>query len=338
MTDLQSLMASGLAGQSHSAHHATPSAAELSALFTSALSGGSGSKSDAAALSASVDMLGSLLQAGGAGKSAADLSSLLFSQANAAELNSLFGQATASQSSSSKAATSAANSAAAAYYTQAAIDKAQQDMAALYQQHNKYAAIPDPLSKSTLAANNMFMNPSAIYANMKMQQEAINAMIMKPPKVSSSSSTTSSSKSREASASPALDKSMKNSNRDSPASLNNMKYNFSAVDLAISSVPPPLMGGGGGGGGGSGAGSSIADLSRQMAEASPLLDMSMVDASQLESRLKKRMEFSSIADLVAAPPPSKMQKLEELASMHQVQQQQHLDNDSDSLALNLSNN
>lgn len=218
-------------------------------------------------------------------------------------------------------------------------------MAALYQQHNKYAAaaavaaIPDPLSKSTLAANNMFMNPSAIYANMKMQQEAINAMIMKPPKVSSSSSTTSSSKSREASASPAAMDNKKqsggggsstNNSRDSPASLNNMKYNFSAADLAISSVPPSsspssvLMGGGG-----------ISDLSRKPSP-SPLLDMSMTtttnDASQLESRLKKRMEFSSIADLVAPPPPSKMQKLEELANLHQGP-----DDPDAGMALNLSN-
>lgn len=325
MSDLQSLMASGLGGQSHGLHQNNPSAAELSALFTSALSGKS---ADASALSASVDMLGSLLQAGGGGKSS-DLSSLLFSQANAAELNQLFAQTSAASSSKQSSAAAAANSAAAAYYTQAAIDKAQQDMAALYQQHNKYAAIPDPLSKSTLAANNMFMNPSTIYANMKLQQEAINAMIMKPPKVSSSSSTTSSSKSREASASPALEKSLKNSNRDSPASLNSMKYNFSAADLAISSVPAsgmPLLGSG-----------SIADLSRKMSDASSsaLLDMSIADASQLESRLKKRMEFSSIADLVAAPPPSKMQKLEELASMHQSSGQ-HQD-DSDALALNLSN-
>lgn len=323
MSDLQSLMASGLGGQSHGLHQSNPSAAELSALFTSALSGKS---ADASALSASVDMLGSLLQAGGAGKSS-DLSSLLFSQANAAELNQLFAQTSTASSSKQSSAAAAANSAAAAYYTQAAIDKAQLDMAALYQQHNKYAAIPDPLSKSTLAANNMFMNPSTIYANMKMQQEAINAMIMKPPKVSSSSSTTSSSKSREASASPALEKSLKNSNRDSPASLNSMKYNFSAADLAISSVPAsgmPLLGTG-----------SIADLSRKMSDTSPsaLLDMSLVDASQLESRLKKRMEFSSIADLVAAPPPSKMQKLEELASMHQSSTQHQDDSD----ALNLSN-
>lgn len=235
--------------------------------------------------------------------------------------------------------------------TQAAIDKAQQDMAALYQQHNKYAAaaavaaIPDPLSKSTLAANNMFMNPSAIYANMKMQQEAINAMIMKPPKVSSSSSTTSSSKSREASASPAaMDKKIgggasTNNSRDSPASLNNMKYNFSAADLAISSVPSSAAT--------SSALMGISDLtgggSNNRKQSPALLDMSMAassDASaansQLESRLKKRMEFSSIADLVAAPqpPPSKMQKLEELANLHQSSS----GHDSDGgMALNLSN-
>ena len=333
MADLTSLMSG--AAQSHASHHnTTPSAAELSALFSTALAGKSAA--DKSAISASVDMLGSLLQQSG-GKASADLSSLLFSQANAAELNNLFAQSSPSASAASKASAAASSSAAAAaYYTQAALDKAQADMAALYQQHNKYASIPDPLSKSTLAANNMFMNPSTIYA--KMQQEALNAMIMKPPKVSSASSTTSSSKSREASASPAaLDKSHKsNANRDSPASLNNMKYNFSAVDLAISSVPnamsSPLIGG-----------SDLSVAARKMSDSSPLLDMSMIgggDVSQLESRLKKRMEFSSIADLVA--PPSKMQKLEELAQMHQQQtaQQQHQDshNDSNSSALNLSAN
>lgn len=289
MADLQLLMAS----QTERDRHITPSAAELSALFGSALSGKS-----------SVDMLGSLLQS----SKASDLSSLLFSQANAAELSNLFSQAVSSSSSKSSA-----NSA--AYYTQAAIDKAQQDMAALYQQHGKYSQIPDPLSKSTLAANNMFMNPSAVYA--KMQQEALNAMIMKPPKVSSSSSTTSSSKSREASASPALDKSHKS--RDSPASLN--KYNFSAADLAISAVSnvpnamsSPIM---------------PSDHARKLGEFSQM-DISMSEASQLESRLKKRMEFSSIADLVSTP--SKMQKLEELANMHMQE------SESESAALNLSSN
>lgn len=290
MADLTSLMA---AGQSERDRHVTPSAAELSALFGSALGGKS-----------SVDMLGSLLQS----SKASDLSSLLFSQANAAELSSLFSQAASSSSSKTAANT-------AAYYTQAAIDKAQQDMATLYQQHGKYSSIPDPLSKSTLAANNMFMNPSAVYA--KMQQEALNAMIMKPPKVSSSPSTTSSSKSREASASPALDKSHR---RDSPASLN--KYNFSAADLAISAVPnvPNAMS------------SPIipSDHARKLSEFSQM-DISMSEASQLESRLKKRMEFSSIADLVSTP--SKMQKLEELANMHNMQ-----DSESDSAALNLSSN
>ncbi|KAJ6646474.1 MPN domain-containing protein [Pseudolycoriella hygida] len=286
MSDLSSLMDRD--------RHITPSAADLSALFGSALGGKS-----------SVDMLGSLLQS----SKASDLSSLLFSQANAAELSNLFSQAVSS--SSSKAA---ANSA--AYYTQAAIDKAQQDMAALYQQHGKYASIPDPLSKSTLAANNMFMNPSAVYA--KMQQEALNAMIMKPPKVSSSSSTTSSSKSREASASPALDKSHKS--RDSPASLN--KYNFSAADLAISAVSniPNAM---------SSPIIPSTEHPRKLNDFSPM-DISLSEASQLESRLKKRMEFSSIADLVSTP--SKMQKLEELANMHMQE------SESDSAALNLSSN
>ncbi|XP_037050536.1 MPN domain-containing protein CG4751 isoform X2 [Bradysia coprophila] len=289
MADLQSLMA----GQSERDRHMTPSAADLSALFGSALGGKS-----------SVDMLGSLLQS----NKASDLSSLLFSQANAAELSNLFSQAVSSSS-----AKTAANTA--AYYTQAAIDKAQQDMAALYQQHGKYSSIPDPLSKSTLAANNMFMNPSAVYA--KMQQEALSAMIMKPPKVSSSSST-SSSKSREASASPALDKSHKN--RDSPASLN--KYNFSAADLAISAVSnvPNAM---------SSPIIPSTDHARKLNEFSQM-DISMSEASQLESRLKKRMEFSSIADLVSTP--SKMQKLEELANMHMQE------SESESAALNLSSN
>ncbi|KAG4068041.1 hypothetical protein HA402_011374 [Bradysia odoriphaga] len=147
----------------------------------------------------------------------------------------------------------------------------------------------------------MFMNPSAVYA--KMQQEALNAMIMKPPK---------------ASASPALDKSHKN--RDSPASLN--KYNFSAADLAISAVSnvPNAM---------SSPIIPSTDHARKLNEFSQM-DISMSEASQLESRLKKRMEFSSIADLVSTP--SKMQKLEELANMHMQE------SESESAALNLSSN
>lgn len=318
---------------------------DLSALFSNALagSGGVGSGSgllgtDASALSASVDMLGSLLQQqqqseSDAAKSAvSDLSALFMSsQASAAGLHNLFANQPATSSASTSASSKAAAAAAAAassYYTQAALDKVHLDMNALYQQHSQYApassqsskpqsscqsqmpplpsplpsgssissTIPDPLAKSTLASNNasMFMNPNVLYASMKMQQDALNAaMCMKPPQVSSSPSLSlGGSVSSPSNASLKSGRGDRDSNasphqKSNSGSGNPNKYNFNAVDLAISSVPVSVpmsmdhMGGVGSGG---------------PSEA---------------SAPKKRMEFSSIADLVA--PPSKMKKLEEVA-------------------------
>lgn len=184
---------------------------------------GMGKNSDLASLNASIDMLGNLFSSG---KNNADINSLLFPQAGAksgpsqADIASFLAAAghqpmnpPSTQSFSSKN-TTVSNP----YYTQsaAALDKAQQDLLALAYSGNsiiggggggsgrggnsssssnsgKYPSIPDPLSKSTLAANNMFMNPS-IYA--KLQQDALNAMIMKPP---SKASSKGDSKSRDAS-------------------------------------------------------------------------------------------------------------------------------------------
>lgn len=72
----------------------------------------------------------------------------------------------------------------------------------------------------------MFMNPT-MYA--KLQQDALNAMIMKPP---SKTSSKSESKSRDTSESPASRLMASPSSTPSPSS----KHNFSVVDLAVSSV------------------------------------------------------------------------------------------------------
>lgn len=181
-----------------------------------------------------------------------------------------------------------------------------QEMTSLFSQ-NKYPGIPDPLAKSTLAANNAYLSPSLI----KLQQEALNSRLMKPPK-SSSSSTSSKIETPPPShgmgiPSPHSDKrsTPTKSLRDSPASL--PKYNFSAVDLAISSHVP--------------ASSTPTDFSRKSTPTPP------VDLAGKERSVppKKRMEFSSIAELVA-PSPSKRQKFTED------------DNDEEPAVLNLSNN
>lgn len=177
-----------------------------------------------------------------------------------------------------------------AYYSQLAQEK-MQDYAALFQQHHAKYGIPDPLSKSTLAANNMFMSPSAL---LKLQQESLNAMMMKPPKSSASSS--SSSRARESSASPAQERltPTKSGRGESPASTSGMKYNFSAVDLAISSVPPNST-----------PSPSPSESSLRRPSDTPPVDLSRVYPEPPQT--KKRMEFSSIADL-AAPPPTKQAK------------------------------
>ena len=154
-----------------------------------------------------------------------------------------------------------------------------QEMTSLFSQ-SKYPGIPDPLAKSTLAANNAYLSPSL----MKLQQEALNTQLMKPPKSSSSSS----SSKIETPPLPSPNLSEKRSTptkslRDSPAAI--PKYNFSAADLAIS---------------------SHAENSRKSTPTPP------VDLASKERSVppKKRMEFSSIAELVA-PSPTKRQKFSE---------------------------
>lgn len=176
-----------------------------------------------------------------------------------------------------------------------------QEMTSLFSQ-NKYPGIPDPLAKSTLAANNAYLSPSL----MKLQQEALNTRLMKPPKSSSSSTsskietpppmgTTSSNSDKRSTPTKSL--------RDSPASL--PKYNFSAADLAISSHIP--------------ASSTPTDFSRKSTPTPPV-DLAIKERSVPP---KKRMEFSSIAELVA-PSPSKLPKYSED------------DNDEEPAVLNLS--
>jgi hypothetical protein len=172
-----------------------------------------------------------------------------------------------------------------------------QEMTSLFAQSSKYpgSGIPDPLAANTLAANNAYLSPSL----MKLQQEALNTQLMKPPKSSSSSS---SSKIETpppvlhgigSASSPALSDKRSTptkSLRDSPAMSQSQqsmiptatsspmpKYNFSAADLAISSHV-------------------------ENSRTPPALDLAAKDRSVPP---KKRMEFSSIAELVAPPKKSK---------------------------------
>lgn len=180
-----------------------------------------------------------------------------------------------------------------------------QEMTSLFSQ-SKYPGIPDPLAKSTLAANNAYLSPSL----MKLQQEALNTRLMKPPKSSSSSSSSKietpppimglSSPMSEKRSTPTK------SLRDSPAM---PKYNFSAADLAISSHVSPS------------ASSTPTDFSRKSTPTPPV-DLAVKDRSVPP---KKRMEFSSIAELVA-PSPTKRQKYADD------------ENDDEPAVLNLSNN
>lgn len=152
-----------------------------------------------------------------------------------------------------------------------------QEMTSLFSQ-SKYPGIPDPLAKSTLAANNAYLSPSL----MKLQQEALNTRLMKPPKSSSSSSSSKiETPPPTGVSSPHSDKrsTPTKSLRDSPAL---PKYNFSAADLAISSHMPT-------------------DFSRK---STTPVDLACENRSVPP---KKRMEFSSIAELVA-PSPTKRQK------------------------------
>ncbi|KAL7042063.1 hypothetical protein ACKWTF_001007 [Chironomus riparius] len=153
-----------------------------------------------------------------------------------------------------------------------------QEMTSLFSQ-SKYPGIPDPLAKSTLAANNAYLSPSL----MKLQQEALNTQLMKPPKSSSSSS----SSKIETPPLPSPNLSEKRSTptkslRDSPATI--PKYNFSAADLAISSHVENTR------------------------KSTPPVDLASSKDRSVPP--KKRMEFSSIAELVA-PSPTKRQKFSE---------------------------
>lgn len=307
------------------------SASNLSALFepvqrtTSEKSGGKSSKnkgsntgSQTNVASNPAEMLNSLFTSAVGGTSAADMNALLYGQGKGApDLSMLFGGVSSAATTSSTSSTTSTAAAAAAAAKQS-LDYLSMfpnfsaaklpEMSALFQS-DKFE-IPDPLAKATLEANNMYLAPSA--SLLKLQQEAFNSMMMKPPK-SSSSSTSSSSKIETPPpivASPgARSTPTKSANRDSPSL---PKYNFSAVDLAVSSVPlaasSPLGG--------------VADLSRKTPQTPPV-DMSAASPSisstppvsgsgsgsaAILPPYKKRMEFSSIADLVAAPP-SKMPKM-----------------------------
>jgi len=155
-----------------------------------------------------------------------------------------------------------------------------QEMTSLFSQ-SKYPGIPDPLAKSTLAANNAYLSPSL----MKLQQEALNTQLMKPPKSSSSSS----SSKIETPPLPSPNLSEKRSTptkslRDSPAAI--PKYNFSAADLAISSHVESTR------------------------KSTPTPPVDLASSKDRSVPPKKRMEFSSIAELVA-PSPTKRQKFSE---------------------------
>lgn len=250
LPDLASLMAQSYGGGA--------SDAELAMLLNrsqydqhSASAMGGGKNADLASLNASLDMLGNLFSSG---KNNADINSLLFpqssgkgggpSQADIANFLAAAGHGSMNPPST-QAYSSKSSTVSNPYYSQsaAALDKAQQDLIALYSGNpissagisggnssnsssGKYPSIPDPLSKSTLAANNMFMNPS-IYA--KLQQDALNAM-MKPP---SKTSSKSESKSRDQSESR-----MNPSRTSTPSPSSTKHHNFNVADLAVSSRSP----------------------------------------------------------------------------------------------------
>lgn len=253
------------------------------------------------------EMLNQLLQAD---KAQSELNALLCHQNKAAnELNALFAQTSSSNKGHSSSSQSTANAQAqamadaAAYYNAISGGITQdkwQEYAKLFAQSTNAPnfGMPDPLSKSTLAANNFFMSPPQL---AKFQQDSLNAMMMKPPK-------STSSRVRESSASPAPERltPTKPSRIDSPAA---PKYNFSAADLAVSSVPSntpsPAPSDG------SASSSSRRPINTppiDLARLYPDLKMSADTLAIFQQKQpKKRMEFSSIADL-AAPPPAKMSK------------------------------
>ncbi|XP_054083471.1 MPN domain-containing protein CG4751 isoform X1 [Zeugodacus cucurbitae] len=137
---------------------------------------------------------------------------------------------------------------------------------------------------------NFFLSPAAM---LKIQKDSLSAMMMKPPKSTSSSAPTI-SRSRESSTSPAL---------GSKSSVNSGKYNYSAIDLAVSSIqsntsaPIPVE--------------ASNMISQRRPSNTPPVDLSRLysegQSPSVIGSLKKRMEFSSIAEL-AAPPPAKISK------------------------------
>jgi hypothetical protein len=146
-----------------------------------------------------------------------DMSSLLYGQSK--DLSSLFGgtlpSTTSTTTSSAAAAKQSMNYHALSMFPQLSTSKLQEIS----------SLIPDPLSKATLEANNMYLAPSL----MKLQQE-FNASMMKPPKSSKKIETPPPS----TSLTPT-----KSANRDNSTS----KYNFNVADLAISSVSAMDMSG-----------------------------------------------------------------------------------------------
>lgn len=167
---------------------------------------------------------------------------------------------------------------------------------------------PDPLAKTTLAANNLYLSPSL----MKLQQEALNTMMMKPPHGPKSSSSSSSSKNDTPPISEKRSTPTPTKSRNSPAiQPPNPKYNFNAVDLAVSSCSPsnaPLAS----------SPNLATDFSRKSTPTPPV-------EQPIVMPIKKRMEFSSIAELIG-PSPAKQPKYPESESTE------------DSGVLNLSNN
>ncbi|XP_069962725.1 MPN domain-containing protein CG4751 isoform X3 [Bactrocera oleae] len=140
---------------------------------------------------------------------------------------------------------------------------------------------------------NFFLSPAAM---LKIQKDSLSAMMMKPPKSTSSTAATI-SRLREASTPPAL-------GPTKGSSANSVKYNYSAIDLAVSSIqsntsaPIPV-------------GDSNNLISQRRPSNTPPVDLSRLysegQPSSVIGSLKKRMEFSSIAEL-AAPPPTKISK------------------------------
>ncbi|XP_012162533.1 MPN domain-containing protein CG4751 isoform X2 [Ceratitis capitata] len=152
---------------------------------------------------------------------------------------------------------------------------------------------------------NFFISPDAI---MKIQKDSLSAIMMKPPK-STTAITPTLSHGRDGSTSPAVGRltPVKSAADFSNNTKNNMKYNFSAMDLAVSSIQPNT---------------SIALpididhnlLSHRRPSNTPPVDLSRFYSEGLSSStigsMKKRMEYSSVAEL-AAPPPAKMSKANE---------------------------